>query len=215
MEVVWIEIADSPDLWCDLGFSVVDDVAVVGGVEHRLIGASEDRRGVVRWGCSGIEDDVSSIDGIPTVAVASAPPAVKVEHPNGVYEIDHLVVFTPNTSRTATAFEALGLERRGDRDVNHAGDAVDMTFFWAGRTLLEVAGPAEPENGQKPAHIGGIAYSNRDLGATAGYLRERMTTPKDAVQAGRQIAALRREAGSTLPIAFMSPHVKPTGSVEN
>ena len=37
-----------------------------------------------------------------------------------------------------------------------------------------------------------------------------MGTPKDAVQDGRRIAGLRgKEVGIRLPIAVMSPHVRP------
>ena len=41
--------------------------------------------------------------------------------------------------------------------------------------------------------------------ATAAYLGDRLHRAKDAVQPGRRIATLDKEAGSTIAIAFMSP----------
>jgi len=208
MDVVWLEIADDPELWQDLGFIVSDaGVCRIGPVEHRLTGASDGQRGIVRWGVSGIDSAVTDIDGIETLVEASGPADAEAEnHPNGVFRIDHLVVLSSSTPRTAAAFEGVGLERRGHITENHAGDAVDMTFFWFGDTLIELAGPPEPAAEQRPARLRGIAYSARDLDASKAFLGDRLTEPKDAVQRGRQIAAIRREVGSTVPIALMSPH---------
>ncbi|RZV43250.1 MAG: glyoxalase [Acidimicrobiales bacterium] len=210
MDVLWLEITDEPQLWRSLGFTVSDDgVCVVGDVEHRLIGPLPDRRGIVRWGVSGVDDTITDIDGIETVVESASPerpPAAT--HPNGADCIDHLVVLSSSTPRTATAFEGVGLERRGHITQNHAGDAVDMTFFWAGDTLIELAGPPEPSPDEELARLRGIAYTSGDIDASKEFLGDQLTTPKDAVQKGRKIAAIRREVGSTVPIAFMSPHVR-------
>lgn len=209
MEIVWLELTDTPALWQDLGFVVTDDVCVIYGVEHRLIGPSSAGRGIIGWGVSGVDPSVSDIDGIPTTAVAGSPKRpISPEHPNGVFRIDHLVLKTSDTPRTAAAIEALGEERRGGRGTNHAGDAVDMTFFWAGETLLELAGPRTPSPTAEPARLSGLAFSSTDLDATVAYLGDRSTRPVDAVQAGRRIAALTKQAGSSVPTAFMTPHIK-------
>jgi hypothetical protein len=217
MKIEWLDIADSPGLWRELGFFVDEGGSCrIGGVEHRLLGTQDTRRGVVGWGIAdvgeSIVDTIELIDGIATTSPSGLPPDIGENafglHPNGVYEIDHLVITTSSTPRTVSAFSDLGLERRGDRTVNHAGDAVDMTFLWAGQTLLEIAGPATPDDGGKPARIAGLAYSTSDIDAAAALLGHRMTVPKDAVQPGRRIAAVRKDVGSTVPIAFMTPHVR-------
>jgi hypothetical protein len=127
-----------------------------------------------------------------------------------VTRIDHLVVRTPSTPRTTAALEAVGLERRGHRTTNSAGDHVDMTFFWLGDVILELSGPPAPEHDAggeaRPARFAGIAYACTDLDHTVAHLGELCTVPRDAVQPGRRIAALRAPAGSTMPMAFMSPH---------
>ncbi|HMF82034.1 MAG TPA: hypothetical protein VKI01_02020 [Acidimicrobiia bacterium] len=56
-----------------------------------------------------------------------------------------------------------------------------------------------------PPRFYGIAFTVRDLAATAAALGKRLGAVKQAVQPGRRIATLRREAGAGVPLAFMSP----------
>ena len=155
-------------------------------------------------------DGVRAVDGLPTAWAPDHVTPPTPAHANGVTRIDHLVVRTPSTPRTAAALEGIGLQRRGHRDTNSAGAEVDMTFFWVGDVILELSGPptpASPDQGAiPPARFAGIAYASGDLDATLAHLGERCTTPRDAVQPGRRISALRSEAGSSMPMAFMSAH---------
>jgi Glyoxalase-like domain len=226
MEIAWLEIADRPALWRELGFVVNDEGrCVIGSVEHRLVGSAAQsearaapdgpgsertrpRKGILRWAVSGIDPGTTTIDGLPTTVVEGHEPKPTSEHPNGVFKIDHLVIGTSSTPRTAGALTAAGLVRRGGRTTNSGGEAVDMTFFWAGDTLLELAGPPTPAQTATPARFRGIAYATTDLDATVARLGSRSTTPVNAVQSGRRIAALTTEAGSTLAMAFMTPHLR-------
>ena len=62
-ELVALEIADPPERWEALGFSVSPDrVIELGGVSLRLGAEGE---GIVAWTLRGI-DETSSIDGLPT-----------------------------------------------------------------------------------------------------------------------------------------------------
>ncbi|MEM7337447.1 MAG: glyoxalase [Actinomycetota bacterium] len=211
MEIRWIEIADSPEVWADAGFIVDGDRCVVNGVEHRLVGPIDGvghGDGVVAWGVSGVDEAVTDIGGIPTRATTMDPPDGPDEHPNGVFRIDHLVITVTDTPAMMSALEDHGLESRGGRNTTSSGAGVDMRFAWAGNTLLEVAGPPEPAAQPAPARVGGVAYATRDLDGAKALLGDRCTDPVDAVQPGRRIAALTRAAGSTVPVAFMTPHVK-------
>lgn len=222
LTIAWLEISDPPDLWRDLGYSVDDTgVCLIGGIEHRLTGASPDQAGLVGWGLAGLDSEAQSIDGIPTVAFAGAGGGTDTRpsrnggpspHANLVTSIDHLVIRTSSTPRTSAALEAIGLERRGQSDSASSGEQVDMTFFWIGGTLLEIVGPPTPEPEAKPARFMGVAYVSADLDRTAIYLGDLCSAPKDAVQPGRRIAALRSAAGSTMPMAFMTPHRKSKGA---
>ena len=55
-----------------------------------------------------------------------------------------------------------------------------------------------------PARLWGISFAVRDLDATAAALGDLLGSVRDAVQAGRRIATLRREAGLGPAIAFMT-----------
>jgi hypothetical protein len=51
----------------------------------------------------------------------------------------------------------------------------------------------------------GLTLVVDDLDAAAARLGDRVGPVKDAVQKGRRIATLRREAGLGVPVALMSP----------
>lgn len=218
-EIAWLEIADDPMAWSDAGF-VVDDQGrcIIGTVEHRLTGSMVGATGITGWGLvpaagngAGPIDLAglprrTTIDGIPTTMLDQYEPGPPADHPNGVFRIDHLVIRTPDTPRTAAALGHAGLERRGHRDTNSAGEAVDMTFFWAGPVLLELAGPPQPKVDGGPARLGGLAFATDRLDELVERLGDRVSNPRDAVQPGRRISALTKAAGCTTPIAFMTPH---------
>ena len=208
VRIVWLDITDPPELWARLGFEVEGGSCVVNGVEHRLIGPTGDAaQGVVRWGVDGIDPSITEIAGIPTVVVDRPEVPDEVRHPNGVFRIDHLVLRTSSTPGTVAALAQVGLEIRGQRATTARGAAVDMRFAWAGDTLLEIAGPPEPD-GDGTTDVSGIAYATDDLDGAAARLGSMATTPVDAAQPGRRIFAVRSDAGSSVPIAFMTPHVK-------
>jgi len=159
-------------------------------------------QGLCAWSLDGI-DAGGSIDGLATHRVAGMTPArdhpADVVHPNGVVAIDHVVVTSPDPARTINALQTVGLEPRRTRE--HG--AVRQTFFRLGTAILELVGPHTPD-GDGPARFWGIAFTVADLDATARFLGDHLGRVKDAVQPGRRIASLRREAGLALPVAFMS-----------
>ena len=54
-----------------------------------------------------------------------------------------------------------------------------------------------------------IGRADQDGSLTVGTLGERIGTPRDAVQEGRQIATIRtKELGISVPIALMTPHTR-------
>jgi hypothetical protein len=111
---------------------------------------------------------------------------------------------SPDPERTIAALAEHGIEPRRRRHTTQYGPPFTQTFFRLGRPILELIGPDEPA-GADPARFYGIAFTVRDLDATAASLGERLGAVKDAVQPGRRIATLRREAGAGVPLAFMSP----------
>jgi len=118
--------------------------------------------------------------------------------------VDHLVVMSPDPDRTTKALAAHGVEPRRQRHTDQYGPPFTQTFFRLGRPILELIGPATPA-GSEPARFYGVAFTVDDLDATAALLGDRLGRVKEAVQPGRRIATLRREAGAGIPLAFMSP----------
>ena len=165
-------------------------------------------QGLCAWALDGIEAG-GGIDGLATHRVTDEPRGQAGAHANGVIAVDHVVVTSPDPARTVNALRAVGLEPRRTRE--HG--AMRQTFFRLGPVILELVGPAGPggdkqsppnASGSGPARFWGIAFTVSDLDATAALLGADLGEVKTAVQPGRHIASLRKEAGLSLPIAFMS-----------
>ena len=134
-------------------------------------------------------------------------PPPTVDHANGVSCLDHVVVATPDVGRTSGSFADAGFPIRRTRATELAGTPSLQSFCWAGDVIIEIVGPTEP-SGDGPARIWGLALVADDLDATVAWLGpQRCSRPRDAVQRGRRIAAIRtREVGVSVTLALMSPH---------
>jgi hypothetical protein len=196
-----LQIADPSQVWTGAGFSVDSDaVCRVGGVRIRLGGRGA---GIVGWSLSGAPSESQDLDGIPTTwsePVSAAPAA----HANGVTAIDHVVLMSPDLSRTVAALAAVGAARRRERDAELGGQAIRQVFFRLGEVILEVVGsPDTAADG--PSRLWGITFEVADIDATAAYFGDRTTPVKDAVQPGRRITTLRhRDLGMSVPTAMIS-----------
>ena len=122
--------------------------------------------------------------------ILGTPDAPPVAHPNGATGIDHIVVLTPDFDATVERLRAEGLDFRRVRE---AGEGRRQAFFVLGPCLLELAGPVEGEE-----RLWGITLVAPDLAPFGGH-------PKDAVQPGRRITTIPREAGLGVPLAVMTP----------
>lgn len=195
MTIDELRVADSPDAWRAIGFTVDDDVCQVGTVRVRLGGTGT---GITEWSHRGLPAGVSEIDGITTVS-SDQPAGEPGVHHNGVTRIDHLVLMTPDLPRTTAALVAVGLDVRRERDAG----AFEQVFFRLGEVILEVVGPKEA--GPGPSSLWGLTFAVDDLNATAAFLGDRVGRVKDAVQPGRRITTLRgKEIGISPAVAFMT-----------
>jgi hypothetical protein len=198
-------VADPPELWRDAGFHVDGTAAEVGSVRLRLAGRGE-RRGIVGW---SVRDLTSlELDGLPTTA-SERPPAAGGAHPNGALTVDHLVVMSPALDRTAEALRAAGLDFRRLREGHTPGGSSRQAFFRMGEVILEVVeapeGSSVRADPDGPARLWGLAFGVDSLEQSAAALGSLLGDPRPAVQPGRTIATLRREAGLGPAIAFMTP----------
>jgi hypothetical protein len=202
--VAEIEVADPAGAWVRAGFSVdSDDVCRVGGVDIRLAGSGRGS-GIVGWSLRGLPDgSADDLDGIPTTrsnAVVSMPAL----HPNGVTDIDHIVLFSPDLGRTVEALAAIGVEPRRERDAQLGGRPIRQIFVRLGDAIIEVVGSPESA-GEGPSRLWGITYEVANIDAAARYLGDRTSPVKDAVQPGRRITTLRHhQLGMSVRTAMIS-----------
>ncbi len=199
-------IADDPDRWSELGFTVDGDCCVLGGVRLVLTGPGPGR-GIVGWSLRGAGS--SELDGLATTLSPRPPLLAASEHANGVGSIDHVVVSSPRLDRSVRALQQAGLDLRRVREEPTATGAPRQAFFRLGEVILEVVQePAEilerrpGEDG--PARFWGLALRAEELERTVERLGEHVGPVKAAVQPGRSIATLRPSAGLTVPLALMS-----------
>ena len=196
-------VADPPELWDDLGFRVDDDACTIGTVRVRLDSRAGKR--IAGWSLRGLESD--DLDGLATTASSGPAHDPAEPHPNGVVAIDHVVAFSPDLDRTIARLEAAGLDLRRIREEPTPAGAPRQAFFRLGELILEcVQLPDGPDlDRSRGARLWGLALRTADMDATAAFLGDRLGEPRPAVQEGRRIATLRRDAGSTVPLAFMTP----------
>lgn len=201
-----IVVADAPSAWRAAGFAVDGDACQVGTVRLRLEGPGRGR-GIVGWSVRGAA--TLDLDGLPTAASTSEAPPRAARHPNGVVSIDHLVAFTPDLDRTTAALRDAGFDLRREREGPTPGGSRRQSFFRMGELILEVIeapeGTRVASDPAGPARLWGISFLVEELERTAATLGELLGEPRAAVQPGRRIATLRKEAGLGPAIAFMTP----------
>ncbi len=130
-------------------------------------------------------------------------------HPNGVAAIDHIVAMSPALDRSVAALRAAGLDLSRIREEPTPAGAPRQAFFRLGEEILEVV--QEPERAvergggaDRPARLWGLALLAPELDRAVAALAEHAGEPRDAVQAGRRIATIKRSAGLAVPVALIS-----------
>ncbi len=203
-ELAGLTIADRPERWSDLGFTVARERLVVGPIEISLGAAGEGITGWTLRGVAGSDIDGGRLDGLPT-AVTAAPVPDAVEHPNRALGIDHVVVVTPDFHRTAEALERTAMPLRRVRE----SGGTRQGFRRLGPAILELV---EAPDAAAVA-FWGLVIVVPDLHAPGERLVAHLGDVRDAVQPGRHIATLAREAGLSTRIAFMDP--PPSEPIDN
>jgi catechol 2,3-dioxygenase-like lactoylglutathione lyase family enzyme len=201
-----LRVADAPVAWEACGFAVDGEVCVVGDTRIRFMGGEADG-GIVGWTLRGLES--LDLDGLPASRSEQSPPPEAPAHPNGVTGLDHVVAISSDLDRTVAALTAAGLDLRRIREEPTPAGAPRQAFFRLGSAILEVVQEppeaTERAGGDRPAFFWGLAFVAPDLEQTVGFLGDRVSEVRDAVQPGRRIATLRRSAGLSVPIALMAP----------
>jgi hypothetical protein len=201
-----IVVAGDAESWLAAGFDVEHGVCRIGRVELVLAGADAGRR-LVSWSLRDVAG--TDIDGLPTELSETPPREPAPPHPNGALAIDHVVAFSPVLERTVAAAERAGLELRRVREGPTPGGAMRQAFFRLGEVILEVIespdGTRAAADRDAPARLWGLALAVPELERPWEVLGDRLGEPRDAVQPGRRIVTVRREAGLGAPVAFITP----------
>jgi hypothetical protein len=221
-ELVRLEIADLPERWEALGFTVADSSVTLGRI---TIGLGTPGRGITAWTISNAHPAVTEIDGLRTSAAGdptfpSADPTLpsadptsqqpEAHHPNGAVAIDHIVVITPDFDRTSVALDTAGMPLRRVRTVGAGAEHFRQGFRRIGPAILElVETPGAPPG---PAQFWGLVIIVQSLDVLAERLRAQLGRIKPAVQPGRHIATLKDSAGLAAKVAFMDR--EPAASAE-
>ena len=164
---------------------MASETAVVGGVAIEFVAGDS---GIVDWALTDVKS--AGIDGLATRLGALRAEEGPL-HGNGVTQIDHLVVATPQLDRTIDALEDEGIELRRIREGETGMGKYRQAFFRVGQPILEVVESAEL-GADAPARFWGITFTTADIDAAAELLDDKLARVKDAVQPGRRIATLRR-----------------------
>jgi hypothetical protein len=200
--LVELDVADAPEAWRTLGFTVDNAGRCRVGTTDLVFGGGTG--GLQGWALEGAIPAADGIDGVPTAVADAEPDRAAGRHANGVIAIDHVVMMTPDTVRTFEALEAAGLELRAVRDAGTPQRPLRQGFVLTAEAIVEVVGPPEAA-GHEPARLWGVTFVVDDLDATCMALGDRIGEAGDAVQPGRRIASVRRCAGLAVPVAFMTP----------
>jgi len=199
-------IASAVEPWQALGLHVEGDTARIGGIRLRFVPvAAGAQAGVIAWGLVGAPTEVSDIDGLATHHLADGTSGPVVADDLGIVGWDHLVINTSSLERTCGAIEAATGEPL--KRIREAG-AIRQGFHRLGELIIEVV--EAPQVTAPAAAFWGFVWNVADLHGVCDRLGpDVVSLPKAAVQPGRFIASVRANVGLGLPLALMTPPVRP------
>jgi hypothetical protein len=205
--LVALELHADPDAWRAAGFTVGDGGRCRIGTTDLVLSGGDG--GFAGWTIAGAIPGEDGLDGVATRVAADDAPAPDgvATHANGVTAIDHVVLATPDTARTFETLEAAGFALRRVRDAGTPERPLRQGFFLFADVLLEVVGPPAPgtTGAGGPTSLWGITLVAADLAVAGASFGDTLGAPRAAVQAGREIAVVAREAGLGVRVALMTP----------
>ena len=205
-----LRLRAEPRAWEAAGFEVAGGRTLIGTVPVAL---GADAHG---WALAGPAAG-GDFDDLPTEVAMDAgephEPAPADSHQIGAVSIDHIVVFTPSLERTIGAFEDNGIRCRRLREVGPPEQQLRQAFFRLGEVIAEVVQVPEEQAGRDgAARFWGLTITVADLEGAVADLGPLCGSIRDAVQPGRRIATIKREAGLGLPVALITPDAeRPVG----
>ena len=106
--------------------------------------------------------------------------------------------------RSVEALRAIGLEPK--RQTSTVRRGVTQVIYRPGEAIIELVGPRQPP---PRSMLAGLTLVTTDVDATHAALSDSTKPPWDAVQPGRRMTVVKHAVhGMSVPVAFMSPHVR-------
>ena len=210
---LWIEGSIVP--WLNLGFVSQSDAFLclpdLGLRFQSVADTAETSPRITGWTLLDPIGDESngagelSVDGLKTKFLSRATCVDPSPSPLNVLGVDHIVVMTGNLERTCEAITAV--TRSPLKRIRDAGGGVRQGFHRCGRIIIEVV--ERPDiDAVTPASIWGLVLNVGDLDQCIDWLGpDVISAPRPAVQAGRRIATIKREAGLGIAVALMTPEL--------
>lgn len=196
-----VVVAGAPSAWEACGFAVDSCGRIAlgnGAIECR----ADDRGGLLALAVEGVTDLPADVDGVQLVPGSAVPAS---DHPNGAFELDHIVVMTDSLDRTSNAIDAaLGLELRRVRETETVRQGFHRFDDQRGTRgcIIEVVETDRVDG----ASLWGLVVNVVDLDSAQQLIgADRIGLARPAVQRGRHIATVRSAAGLGAPVALMSP----------
>ena len=197
----------SSEPWVACGFAVDDGgrIALANGAiefadpsaDGGLIGLS------IQVDADAGIDPPGDIDGVHLARGSVVPGG---DHPNGAFELDHVVFRTPSLEFASEAVSAAtGLELRRVRETGSVRQGFHRFPAQGGvkGCIVEIV----EDRRANGSSLWGLVINVADLDAVADRLGpDLIGQPKAAVQTGRKIATIRKEAGLGVPVALMTPN---------
>lgn len=200
----WIVVGGPHRPWLDLGLHGVADgdrlqLPFFGtGIEIDAARPAGIQALVLSAGDEQPVERPADIDGIQ---VEWRPRGVPLfaDHALRVEQLDHVVVTTDDLARTCGAVaDVTGAPLKRVREL----ETMRQGFHRCGTLIVEVV-----ERVEAPVALWGLVLSVTDIDAAIDRIGiEHIGPANDAVQPGRRIATVRREAGLGCAVALMSPH---------
>ena len=195
-----IRVGGTTAAWEAVGFATDDAGRMPFANGALAFSGVEGEPGLLGIAVTGLDDVPADLEGIP---LSSGDPVPMIEHPNGSYELDHLVIVTDSLERTSAAVaEVLGHPQRRLREEGDVRQAFHR--MGPGGVIVEIVERADAER----VELFGVVFNTTDLdGVVARYGRDVIGEAKEATQPGRRIATFRSGAGLGVPTALMTPDV--------
>ena len=198
-----IVIGGDGEPWRSIGFAGSRTIAFANGSIVLDTDAPAGIHGFSIHGDARRLGDRLVVDGVECGVVDHEPVEV-ADHPNGAFELDHVVLTTDSLERTCTAVDdVLGMPLKRVRDLGVARQGFHRFADepWARGCIVEVVESPEHRD-PGVATPWGLVVNLRDLErvAGAGHVGE----ARSAVQPGRRIATVSRSAGLGTALALMS-----------